>query len=69
MTQLAFQGITKSFGTVRAPRDVTFSVAEGETHTFESICGCPREPLGTQVAGHSRRVRGRRRISGQWLSG
>jgi hypothetical protein len=50
MTQLAFQGITKSLGAVRALRDVTFSVAEGEMHTFESICGCPRERMSMPPA-------------------
>jgi ABC-type sugar transport system ATPase subunit len=34
MGDLAFQGISKSFGAVRALRDVTFAVAEGEAHAL-----------------------------------
>jgi rhamnose transport system ATP-binding protein len=67
MGLLAFQGITKSFGAVRALRDVTFSVAEGETHALVGENGAGKSTLMRVLAGIVRPDAGELTWNGQPL--
>src|SRR5688572_24372198 len=67
MGQLAFQGISKSFGAVRALRDVTFSVEEGETHALVGENGAGKSTLMRVLAGIVRPDAGQLAWNGQPL--
>jgi rhamnose transport system ATP-binding protein len=51
---LEFQGITKSFGAVRALRDVSISVASGEAHALVGENGAGKSTLMKVLAGITR---------------
>src|SRR5512145_2082602 len=59
MGDLVFRGITKSFGAVRALRDVSFSVAEGEAHALVGENGAGKSTLMRVLAGIVRPDAGR----------
>jgi ABC-type sugar transport system ATPase subunit len=67
MSQLVFQGITKSFGAVRALRDVSFSVAEGEAHALVGENGAGKSTLMRVLAGIVRPDAGQLTWNGQPL--
>src|SRR5262245_43793303 len=51
MKQLEFKGVTKSFGAVRALRDVSFTVNEGEAHALCGENGAGKSTLMRVLAG------------------
>lgn len=58
MTTLSLQGVSKSFGGLRALSDVTFSVAEGETVGIMGANGAGKTTLFSLIAGHARPTAG-----------
>ena len=58
MTALSVQGVSKSFGGLRALSDVTFSVAEGETVGIMGANGAGKTTLFSLIAGHARPTAG-----------
>ncbi len=64
---LEFQGITKSFGAVRALRDVSLSVAAGEAHALVGENGAGKSTLMKVLAGITRPDEGRLSWEGKAL--
>lgn len=58
MTTLSLQGVSKSFGGLRALSDVTFSVAEGETVGIMGANGAGKTTLFSLIAGHGQPTAG-----------
>jgi ABC-type sugar transport system ATPase subunit len=67
MAALEFHGITKSFGAVRALRDVSFDVAEAEAHALVGENGAGKSTLLKILAGILQPDRGEVRWRGEVL--
>ncbi len=69
MTALSVQGVSKSFGGLRALSDVTFTVAEGETVGIMGANGAGKTTLFSLIAGHGRPTEGDIRLGDRSLVG
>jgi branched-chain amino acid transport system ATP-binding protein len=69
MTKLVLSGVSKSFGGLRALRDISFTVEEGETVGIMGANGAGKTTLFSLIAGHARPTAGEIRLGERSLVG